>query len=141
MSRFESSPLTLALSPPSGERGQSPPPSPIRGEGRRWRTLLFAAFLTTTFLALDAHACAVCWGAPDHPLVKGANMGIWVLLGIVAFVQAGFIALFWSFWKRGRDQQRFRESLRVIHQFDPVDTSLEPTLHPANSPIHGGPQS
>ena len=133
-------PLILTHSPPSGERGPNHPPSPLRGEGRHWRTLLFAALLTTLF-AVDAHACAVCWGAPDHPLVKGANMGIWVLLGVVAFVQAGFIALFWSFWKRGRDQQRFRESLRVIHQFDPVEDSLDPALRPAHSPIHGGPQS
>jgi hypothetical protein len=65
-------------------------------------------------LAPALSACPVCWGAPDDPMVKGANMGIWVLLGVVGFVQIGFIAMFWSFWRRAREQRRFRESLRVI---------------------------
>jgi hypothetical protein len=47
-------------------------------------------------------------------MTEGANRGIWVLLGIVGFVQLGFVALFWSFWRRARDQRRFRESLRLI---------------------------
>jgi hypothetical protein len=64
--------------------------------------------------AEPALACAVCYGAPGDPMVKGMNAGIWVLLGLVAFVQIGFVAMFWSFWRRGREQRRFRESLRVI---------------------------
>ena len=60
------------------------------------------------------YACPVCWGAPDDPMVKGANMGIWVLLGVVGFVQIGFIAMFWSFWRKAREQRRFRESFHVI---------------------------
>lgn len=75
------------------------------------RSLLLAAVLVW---ANATWACAVCYGAPGDPLVKGANNGIWVLLGIVAFVQLGFVAMFWSFWRRSREQQRFRESLRVI---------------------------
>jgi hypothetical protein len=65
-------------------------------------------------LADPALACAVCYGNPGDPMVKGTNNGIWVLLGIVGFVQIGFVALFWSFWRRAREQRRFRESLRVI---------------------------
>ena len=65
-------------------------------------------------LAKDASACAVCYGAPGDPMTEGMNRGIWVLLGIVFFVQIGFAALFWSFWRRSRAQRRFRESLRVI---------------------------
>lgn len=65
-------------------------------------------------LPVIASACPVCFGSPDDPLVKGANRGIWVLLGFIAFVQIGFIAMFWSFWRRARAQKRFRESLRVI---------------------------
>ncbi len=66
------------------------------------------------FLAPDVMACSVCYGAPGDPLVKGANNGIAFLLGIIGFVQIGFIAMFWSFWRRAREQRRFRESLRVI---------------------------
>ncbi len=62
----------------------------------------------------SAFACPVCWGAPDDPMVKSVNKGIYVLLGIVGFVQIGFVALFWSFWRRAREQKRFRESLHVI---------------------------
>ena len=61
-----------------------------------------------------AFACPVCYGPPDDPMVKGTNNGIWVLLGVVGFVQVGFAALFWSFWRRARALRRFRESLRVI---------------------------
>ena len=65
-------------------------------------------------LAPVAFACPVCFGAPDDPMVKGVNNGIWVLLGLIAFVQLGFGAMFWSFWRRAREQRRFRESLRLI---------------------------
>ena len=61
-----------------------------------------------------AAACPVCWGNPDDPMVKSANNGIWVLLGVVAFVQIGLVGMFWSFWRHARQQRRFRESLRVI---------------------------
>jgi hypothetical protein len=47
-------------------------------------------------------------------MVKGVNKGIYVLLGLVGLVQIGFVALFWSFWRRAREQKRFRESLHVI---------------------------
>ncbi len=75
-----------------------------------------AALAAVLLLAVapSAFACTVCWGAPDDPMVKGVNNGIWVLLGLVGFVQIGFVALFWSFWRRARDQRRFRESFHVI---------------------------
>jgi hypothetical protein len=75
---------------------------------------VLALLLVVAMSANDALACTVCYGAPGDPLVKGANNGIMLLLGIVGFVQIGFIALFWSFWRRARDHKRFRESLRVI---------------------------
>ena len=68
----------------------------------------------TLLLAPSAFACSVCYGAPGDPLVKGANNGILFLLAVVGFVQLGFAAMFWSFWRRARNQRRFRESLRVI---------------------------
>ncbi len=72
------------------------------------------ALVLVLLIANSAFACPVCWGAPDDPMVKSVNKGIYVLLGIVGFVQIGFVALFWSFWRRAREQQRFRESLHVI---------------------------
>jgi hypothetical protein len=77
----------------------------------RWLT---AATLLILFIAPMASACPVCWGAPDDPMVKGVNSGIWVLLGLVGFVQLGFVAMFYSFWRKAREHRRFRESLRVI---------------------------
>lgn len=65
-----------------------------------------------------ALACPVCFGAPDDPMVKGVNNGIWVLLSLVGVVQIGFIAMFWGFWRRAREQKRFRDSLQVIHSYD-----------------------
>jgi hypothetical protein len=83
--------------------------------GNRLPATIRSAMLAILLLATQAvYACPVCWGAPDDPMVKGVNNGIWVLLGLVGFVQIGFVALFWSFWRRGREQRRFRESLRVI---------------------------
>lgn len=73
--------------------------------------------LVISFLLLAANAasaCPVCWGAPDDPMVKSANNGIWVLLGVVGFVQIGFVAMFYSIWKRGKERERFKESLHVI---------------------------
>ncbi|HEX7704939.1 MAG TPA: hypothetical protein VF701_00625 [Thermoanaerobaculia bacterium] len=81
---------------------------------RRGRGVVVAAVIVCALVAVDVQACAVCFGSPDDPLVKGVNNGIWVLLGLVAFVQIGFVAMFWSFWRRARELRRFREGLRVI---------------------------
>lgn len=76
------------------------------------------AFVLIVAIAPAVLACPVCFGAPDDPMVKGVNNGIWVLLALVAVVQVGFAAMFWSFWRRAREQKRFRQSLRVIHRYD-----------------------
>ncbi len=70
--------------------------------------------LLVLFAPVIASACPVCYGPADEPMVKGTNNGVWVLLGVIGFVQLGFVALFWSFWRRAREQQRFRESFHVI---------------------------
>lgn len=59
-------------------------------------------------------ACPVCYGAPGSPMVKGANAGVWFLLGIVGFVQISFAALFISFWRRARALKRLREQFHVV---------------------------
>jgi hypothetical protein len=93
-----------------GEGPHSPKVNAIAAEATPY-VVLFALML---LISQSAFACSVCYGAPGDPLVKGANNGIMFLLGIVGFVQIGFIALFWSFWRRAREQKRFRESLKVI---------------------------
>ena len=88
------------------------PPSP-RQAGRGVIYVL-AAIAIMFILPVAAHACTVCWGSPNDPMVKSVNKGIWVLLGFIGFVQVGFAALFFSFWRRARELRRFRESLQVI---------------------------
>ena len=94
------------------EKAWLPGRPPRRLDDSTTRLLVLA--LIASFLAQPAFACAVCYGAPGDPMTEGMNRGIWVLLGIVFVVQVGFVALFWSFWRRAREQRRFRESLRVI---------------------------
>jgi hypothetical protein len=72
------------------------------------------ALLAALMLAPAASACPVCYGSPGDPLVKGANNGVAVLLGIIVLVQVGFAALFISFWRRARALQRRREQFHVI---------------------------
>jgi hypothetical protein len=64
--------------------------------------------------AQSALACPVCFGAPDSPLTKGATSAVWFLLAIIGFVQIGFVALFWSFWRRARELKKFREQFHLI---------------------------
>jgi hypothetical protein len=59
-------------------------------------------------------ACPVCYGAPNSPMTKSSNNAIMFLLGVVGFVQLGFIALFWSFWRRAKELRRRRESFHVL---------------------------
>jgi len=56
-------------------------------------SLLFAAAGTCA----PAVACSTCFGDPDSEMVKGAVMGVYVLVGVVSFVLAGIAGtgLFW----------------------------------------------
>lgn len=73
--------------------------------------LLCAAVLLVPIVAA---ACPVCFGQTATPLTKGANNGILVLLGIIGSVQIGFVALFFSFWRRTKALQERRDQFRVI---------------------------
>ena len=59
-------------------------------------------------------ACPVCYGAPDSPMTKSSNNAIGFLLGVIGFVQIGFVAMFWSFWRRAKAMRRLRESFRLM---------------------------
>jgi len=66
-------------------------------------------------IAQPAMACPVCFGATDSPMAAGMNNGIFFLLGIIGTVQIGFVALFVSFRRRGKDSQENEDILEVIN--------------------------
>ena len=62
------------------------------------------ALLTAALLAAPraAWACPVCFGQSDSPLAKATNIGIIVMLGVVAAVLAGFAAFIVHLNRRAR---------------------------------------
>ena len=73
-----------------------------------------AIVLLTGLVAEAATACAVCFGDADDAMTRGMNNGILTLLGVVGIVQIGFVAMFVSFWRRGKRRQSQRENLQLI---------------------------
>jgi len=65
------------------------------------------------FAASPAFSCPVCFGGPSAG-GQGMNAAIFFLLSIVGFVQLGFVALFFTFWRRSRELRRKRESFRLL---------------------------
>ncbi|MEO6027082.1 MAG: hypothetical protein ABIR79_09485 [Candidatus Binatia bacterium] len=55
-----------------------------------------------------AAACAVCFGDPSAQMTKGAEQGVWFLLGIMLLVQIGFGIFFFYLRRRA---QRFRDPM------------------------------
>ena len=86
-----------------------------RASRRRRRVAMVALFTLAALLTPQfTYACAVCFGDPAAPMTKGTSNGIAFLLGTVVFVQIGFVAMFWSFWRRAQTLRRRREAMRVI---------------------------
>ena len=85
----------------------------------RMRVLAIAILVMVAFPHLS-HACPSCYGAPNSPMTKGTNNGILFLLAVVAFVQLGFVALFWSFWRRARQLKKFREQFHLVQNGVPL---------------------
>ena len=79
---------------------------------RRVRFVVIAAALLLVPAVLSA--CPVCYGAPNSPMTKSSNNAIIFMLGIIGFVQVGFVAMFWSFWRRAKELRRRRESFRLL---------------------------
>lgn len=81
------------------------------------RRAALRAALTALAAALTpaaARACAVCFGAADSKMTEGMNAGILVLLGFVALVQVGFVAMFLHFRHRSKKLKEQRDSLQLI---------------------------
>lgn len=70
------------------------------------RGSMLTTLLTTAFLLLGASladACPVCFGDPNAQMSKGAEQGVWFLLGVMLFVQTGFGIFFLYLRRRLRD--------------------------------------
>lgn len=76
--------------------------------------LVGATFVLSMTMAGPADACAVCYGDAESGLTQGVKNGILVLLGIVAVVQIGFVALFLSFRQRARQIAKQEERIQLI---------------------------
>jgi hypothetical protein len=48
-------------------------------------------------------ACAVCYGAPDHPVTQGLNKAILFLLGTITFILSCVIYGIFSLIKRSKN--------------------------------------
>jgi hypothetical protein len=51
-------------------------------------------------------ACSVCFGQSDSPLAKGANMGIFFMLGVTGVMLAAFATFFIYLIRRKRLLER-----------------------------------
>jgi hypothetical protein len=68
-------------------------------------TRIVAAGTALVALLLTPHlaaACAVCFGDPSAQMSKGAEQGVWFLLGIMVLVQIGFGIFFFYLRRRAR---------------------------------------
>ena len=63
------------------------------------RRLLTAGFALAAVASTTpaVHACAVCFGDPNSPMVKGAAAGVLVLVGVISVVLLGVAGtgMFW----------------------------------------------
>jgi hypothetical protein len=64
------------------------------------RTMIFTALsLAAPRMAL---ACPVCFGESDSPMAAATNAGIWLMLGVVGVMLAGFASFFIYLMRRAK---------------------------------------
>jgi hypothetical protein len=73
----------------------------------RWRALATASvvgWFLTALAAAPAAACTVCFGTRDNgsPLVTGARLGVFLLLGVTVAVLGGLTRFFFYLRARAR---------------------------------------
>ncbi len=79
-----------------------------------WKQMSLWAASAAVWVAQSApaHACAVCFGAPDAPLSKGMYWGIISLLGVIGSVLGGITMFFVHVGRKsGAANRRLSESL------------------------------
>ena len=71
---------------------------------KRAAAVLRAAAVAALLPAAPAAACEVCFGAADNgsPMVAGARLGVFLLLGITVAVLGAFVAFFLYLRQRAR---------------------------------------
>lgn len=77
---------------------------------RATRAVRAAAFALAALLGAPsvARACAACFGAADSPMIDGARVGAWVLIGVTVAMQAAFAAFFLYLRRRARRARSLR---------------------------------
>ena len=63
------------------------------------KTILALAIVAAPRAAL---ACPVCFGQSDAPMAVATNMGIWMMLGVVAAVLGAFASFFVYLMRRAK---------------------------------------
>ena len=64
------------------------------------RMTLGLALVAFLLQAVPAVACQVCFGDPNSPLTKSAEMGVWFLLAVILIVEGGFGLFFFVYLRR-----------------------------------------
>jgi uncharacterized membrane protein len=61
--------------------------------------------LVALVAAAPAFACPTCYGDAEGPLIDGARLGMWLLLGVTFAVQGAFVAFFLYLRRQARRAQ------------------------------------
>jgi hypothetical protein len=67
---------------------------PMMKRKQRWFQPLVGILVLLMSLPLAVEACSTCFGVSDSDMARGMNMGIFTLLGFLAFVLSILIAFF-----------------------------------------------
>jgi hypothetical protein len=71
------------------------------------RVMSAVAFLLGALAAAPAAACSTCYGAADagSPLISGARLGVFLLLGVTVAVLGAFVKFFFHLRNRARQTE------------------------------------
>jgi hypothetical protein len=72
----------------------------MRSSDRSLRSIVGAVLGAAWMGATPAGACQVCFGDPNSPLTKSAEMGVWFLLGVIVLVEAAIGVFFLVYLRR-----------------------------------------
>jgi hypothetical protein len=67
---------------------------PMMKRKQRWIQPLVGTWLLLVSVPLAVEACSTCFGVSDSDMARGMNMGIFTLLGFLAFVLSILVAFF-----------------------------------------------
>jgi hypothetical protein len=97
--------MTLRLASTSALRAMADKPL-AQGRARLSFAPARYAVMTATLLLCGGSstllACPVCFGADETPLIDGAKLGMFALLGVTLAVQGGFVGFFLYLRRRAK---------------------------------------